>query len=713
MALRPGRRPKTPCARGRFAKWSRRLQWPGPAGWSRSDRGPAILLALVLALAAGGAAPSAEPRGSAAADAPPGPAPAFDRPLAHAPLDTPLVLTGGFGEFRANHFHAGLDLGTGGRVGRPVYAPLAGWIERVRTSGVGYGRSLYLHAEDGRLLVFGHLDAFAPPLARYVVAVQESSGQYEQDLWLAAGRLRVTAGQRIAWTGESGAGGPHLHFEIRRGDMAYNPLRSGLAIPDTAAPILASLTLEPLDDTSYVERSAAPVTLRLGERAPTVNVVGRVRAVVAARDGVWSGVDRMVPWSLSLGFDEPQVECRFDSVSWATDMVESDLVYDTGRVLGDKGFVLWAPPGFRPRALRTRASEGEEAGTLTVRPGDPPRRLRLVARDAAGGVCERAVILQPARVGTCSPDTSLAGGRAEADSSRWFDLADLPGFHLRVTYRGAPAGSRGVSIGGRPASLHDGEWSAVVALPRPGRPGIATIPPWITGRDAAGRTWGTRFVAALRADPMARSRRTEDDPLDWVLSREALFEPAPIFSRWSGGPPEGPAELVARSPALELMPVSLPLRGPVRLELRHPEAEGSRVGLYTDDGTGWSWVSAPPDSELHRRVGETRHLGRFALFADTLAPRTLPLKVPPHAIPGPYERWALEAGVREEGSGVDVRASWFEVDGRRMPTEWDPEKSILRWRPLRAPARGAHRFAVIATDRSGNARRTTGRFIMN
>src|SRR5262245_23932263 len=206
--------------------------------------------------------------------------PPFAPPFAHLPLMPPLSLNGGFGEYRSNHFHGGLDLGTGGDVGRPVLAPLTGWIERVRASGSGYGRSLYLHGEDGRLLVFGHLDAYAEPLASYVAAAQESTGQYEQDLWPEAGRFKVPAGPRIAWTGESGAGGPHLHIEIRRGDMAYDPLRAGLALADTSAPTLASVTFEPLDETSFVERSAAPVTVKLGVQPATVTMIGRVRAVV-------------------------------------------------------------------------------------------------------------------------------------------------------------------------------------------------------------------------------------------------------------------------------------------------------------------------------------------------------------------------------------------------------------------------------------------------
>ncbi|HKQ58152.1 MAG TPA: M23 family metallopeptidase [Candidatus Eisenbacteria bacterium] len=632
----------------------------------------------------------------------------LDRPLAHPPLDLPLVLNGGFGEFRSNHFHAGLDLGTGGQVGRSVYAPLPGWIERVRASGAGYGRSLYLHADDGRLLVFGHLDAFAPPIAGYIAAVQESSGQYEQDLWPPAGRFRVTAGQRIAWTGESGAGGPHLHIEIRRGDIAYNPLRAGLAIPDTSAPTLASVTLEPLDDTSYVERSPAPVTVRLAESPPRVRVLGRVRVMVAARDGVWRGVDRMVPWSVSTTFEGSEVECRFDSVSWATDMVESDYVYDTGRVLGEKGFVMWAPAGFRPTIFHTSARASEPAGTITVRPGDPPRTLRVAARDAAGRSSERSVILEPPARGMGAPDTSEVGPqRAERDSTRWFAFAMLPDGFMRVVFRGAPVGSRRVTIGGRSAAFRGGEWVTVVQTPQSK---LTVLLMGASGLDADGRPWSRSLTGLLR--PGARMQFEDQPDIDAWLPDGALFEPARMIQRPLGGVGDAPRELVARSEVLELLPVTLPLRAALRVETRPHRPAGSAPGLFHDDGSGWDWMSAPIDSNSGRRTGETRHLGRFALFSDTLAPRVTPLAARRRAVPGAYQRWALEASVREQGSGVDARASFFVVDGRRVPSEWDPEKSMLRWRPQRVPAKGPHRYAVTVTDRAGNVRRTQGSFTM-
>jgi len=664
------------------------------------------MLALVFAA-------TAPERGDASAHDPPSQAPPaaapFAPPLARLPLDPPLDLHGGFGDYRSNHFHAGLDMGTGGRVGRPVHAPLAGWIERVRSSGVGYGRSLYLHADDGRLLVFGHLDAFAEPLAAFMAQAQDSSGQYEQDLWPAADRFRVVAGQRIAWSGESGAGGPHLHFEIRRVDMAYHPLRAGIAPPVTAAPAISRLTLEPLDEASYVERGAAPYTIAPGTEPETLTVIGRVRAVVGVRVGEWRGVDRMVPWSTAIEFGTERVECRFDSVSWATDMVESDYVYDTGRVVGDMGLVMWAPAGFRPRVLVASAPLRSEAGTLTVRRGDRPRALTITVRDLVGRLVERRVVLRAPGRGAEGPDTTGVSGPTHLDSSRWFDLALLPDNHLRVAFRGAPARSRGITIGDRLATFREGAWTSVVSLPRGSGPRETPLSLRIAGRSAEGLPWSRSLDLGVWSEPWVPARSRDESEIAWSMDRSATFETGPILRRSQEGAARAARELALRSPILELEPRALPLRKPVRLEV--PPKSGSHAGLYGDDGTGWSWITASLDSTSGRRVGESRHLGRFALFVDTLAPRIVARRPARRALPGPYSRWALEARLVDEGSGVNARTTHFEVDGHPVPSEWDSEQGIVRWRPLRAPARGTHRFVVVATDRAGNERRLSGRFI--
>ena len=196
--------------------------------------------------------------------------PALLPPLAHAPLDSPLVVTGGFGEFRIGHFHAGLDFGTGRAASaRPVLAPLDGCIERVRASGVGYGRSIYLRATDGRLLVFGHLDAFAPPLARYVAQQQDSSGQYEQDLWPEARPLRGE-GRRAASRGSARAAPVGRTSTSRSAAATWrtNPLRAGLAIADARAPSLAVHSRSSRSMANRASRAAlAPWTVTLAARA--------------------------------------------------------------------------------------------------------------------------------------------------------------------------------------------------------------------------------------------------------------------------------------------------------------------------------------------------------------------------------------------------------------------------------------------------------------
>ena len=665
---------------------------------SRSPRHLWTWVLILLAAAACGFADRAAP-------------PPFDAPLPRTPLAPPLDITGGFCEYRSSHFHAGLDLGTGRVVGKPILAPADGWIERVRTSGAGYGRSLYLKTTDQRLLQFGHLDAFVESIDLYVRARQDSSGQYEQDLWPEAGQFRFKAGERIAWSGESGAGGPHVHFEIRRGDMAYHPLRAGLVARDTTPPTLAALTLEPLDEGSQVAGGAAPYTLILGATPETLQVAGRVRAIVAARDGVWAGVDRMIPWSVAMTWDGQRVECRFDSVSWATDMPEGAYVYDAGRVLGEKGIVLWAPAGFRPRVLVTSAPSSRDAGTIEVRAGDRPRALELEATDPAGNQVRRTVVLSPAPRRTAAAVPT--GGRSGNDR---LVLAALPGHSLRITDRGAPAGSRNVTMGAGSAArtvaatASGAGWTAVLTMGAQRNAWAEEIA--IRGEDAQGAPWVHSLLAAATAVAPDRASGAEHHGRRLEFPAGAVFEPGVVLFHPSGMP-AATAELTPLTVAFNAVPASLPLRAPARLTLPL-EGKGARgVGVYREDDDGWEWVSATLDTVRGTAEFDSRRLGRFALLRDTQAPRVTLFKAPRRPAKSAYNRWAIEARVTEQGSGLDARASHLMVDGKRMATEWDSEARVLRWRPRRVPAAGRHRVTVIAVDRAGNQTRTAGSFVLD
>jgi hypothetical protein len=206
----------------------------------------------------------------------------------------------------------------------------------------------------------------------------------------------------------------------------------------------------------------------------------------------------------------------------------------------------------------------------------------------------------------------------------------------------------------------------------------------------------------------------------WSVAPGRFFETARLAAA-DLGRPEAPDELKARSHVFALEPALTPLRGPLRVGIeaagprsaRAPAGGVAGVSLYRDSGGGWDYVGADLDWRAGWIGAETRALGRFALFRDATAPR-VKLRVPPRVVPpGRPARWALEARITEEGSGVDARASRFVVDGRRVPSEWDAVMTTLRWRPLRPPASGRHEVEIVAADRAGNVRRRRASFVLD
>jgi len=563
-------------------------------------------------------------------------APQYFPPLDHPPLATPLRLSSSFGEYRPGHFHAGLDFATGGQVGLAVYASLPGRVVRVRASGIGYGRSVYLQADDGRLLVYAHLDAFDEPLASYVAAVQDSAGEYEQDLWPDPARFRLSAGQRLGWSGRSGTDEPHLHFEIRRGDVAYNPLLAGVSVEDTVKPVIRRVALAPVRSRVDASWEGRPQVLECTGR-DTALITGLERLVVEAVDARADGRFTLAPWRVALEGAGIEVECRFDSISWAEGMSEVDFVYDRGRTLpaGRHGIVLGAPPGFRPRVLRARWPVEGGAGDLAVPSSGRPFVVRLIVQDVSGQTATETLALGP-----------------------------------------APAGGRGAVVAA-------GTWAAADSAACGGLPG---------------------FV--------------------WSVTPGTLFETSRL-SAADLGRPEAPDELKARSRMFTLGPALTPLRRPLRVGLEVPELRrGSAAGgshavgresvgtaLYRDTGNGWELLGADVGQREGWIGAGTRALGRFALFRDVTAPR-IRLLLPPRET-GAGARWALEARITEEGSGVDARGSTFVVDGRRVPSEWDAVANTLRWRPLRRPASGRHDLEIVLADRAGNVRRRHAGFVLD
>ena len=163
-----------------------------------------------------------------------------------APVDIPVQLSGTFGEFRNNHFHAGLDIRTQGRQGLTVKSVQSGWVRRVRISVSGYGKALYIDHPDGTTSVYAHLKKFAPKIEAYVKEKQYQKESFTIQLFPKINELSVEAGEIIGYSGNTGESyGPHLHFEMRetKGQLPINAMRYLLDIEDSQRPQIQNFYL--------------------------------------------------------------------------------------------------------------------------------------------------------------------------------------------------------------------------------------------------------------------------------------------------------------------------------------------------------------------------------------------------------------------------------------------------------------------------------------
>ena len=120
------------------------------------------------------------------------------------PMDHDIGLSATFAEFRANHFHGGLDMRTGGAIGKAVYAAADGYVAKVSISPWGGGKILYIKHPNGYTSVYMHLDSYAGAIGREVLKEQYARQSYSIAKLFAPDELPVKKGQLVAYSGNTG-----------------------------------------------------------------------------------------------------------------------------------------------------------------------------------------------------------------------------------------------------------------------------------------------------------------------------------------------------------------------------------------------------------------------------------------------------------------------------------------------------------------------------
>lgn len=196
-------------------------------------------------------------------------------PIYPYPVKFPIYLSATFGELRNNAFHAGVDIKTGGEIGKKVYAVADGYVSRIGVSPWGYGNAVYITHNDGYTSVYAHLEMFNDKIGKYVKQKQLASKSFAQSLYLKKDEIPVKVGELIGYSGDTGgSGGPHLHYELRDANQRpLNPYLFGFKVDDKIKPIINGIALYP-KELSSVNGSDQPAYFNLKNNDGSYTVEG-------------------------------------------------------------------------------------------------------------------------------------------------------------------------------------------------------------------------------------------------------------------------------------------------------------------------------------------------------------------------------------------------------------------------------------------------------
>ncbi len=262
----------------------------------------------------------------------------------------------------------------------------------------GYGKGLYLTGIDGYTYVFGHLQGFNPSLEKLVKSRQMQARRYYVEFELPVDSIKVKQGELLGYTGQTGVGAPHLHFEKRTStNIPLNPVTHGFKLNDKIRPSIERIGFQLTDDHSLfangdrkIFHAVKPARKGGSYALDTVPYFNAPFGVLAdCFDQMKAGGMRQTVYKLQLFVDQAQYyQVVMDSIDYGTG-ASANLIYDYAEAVDGE-----------PRVRRLFHRIGNEyAGTQSYGPGlgvigqsdqlaYGPHSLRLIAEDANGNRSE-------------------------------------------------------------------------------------------------------------------------------------------------------------------------------------------------------------------------------------------------------------------------------------------------------------------------------------
>jgi hypothetical protein len=593
-------------------------------------------------------------------------------------------LTSTFGEFREAHFHSGIDVSTNGRTGYPCYAVAGGDIARVRVSCRGYGKVVYLRMDDGRTAVYAHLSEFAGALADTVRAIQQSRGTVHFEREFPEGTIRVERGELIAKTGQTGAGIPHLHFEIRdEQERALDPLSYGIGVEDDKPPRITRIALTPLTPESLVDGDSRTVIVDVDRENGTsladriVPVQGRIGIAAEGTDSTDPCDRNLAPKRYELREGSATLFAvnidRFTFDEWDLVDLHFDPRYSYG---GDGNFMnLWKRSGnnFPSVAGDWPGADGVSASAGTE------RTFTLVVVDAAGNRSEAMLTL----------DFSASPAQKRTETKRDAPYLENHGAWIEVR---APLG-HDLEAAGAPSWIQGNPWKAAAS-------GCETRQV-IAASDFSLSTPLPVSSTLVRANSEGRIA-SSDSFIEVRFPPGTLREDTIVLLRPRSLSHSKELRLVGS--LYELDTGMVPLAGSYKIEAHiPPDFSGRRdaLAVYVHTGSSFRYLGGGKAKEVF--TGETQRPSAFGLFEDLAPP-----SIGKGRIVRRGRESRIELRVRDGGAGIECDDIQVLASGRRLLHEFDTETALLSAMLTEAPSAGTSiEVRIDAADRVGNSSTST------
>ncbi len=571
------------------------------------------------------------------------------------PTDASQHLTSTFGETRSAHYHSGLDIKTWGREGYRVFASKDGIVYRLGVSVEGYGKVIYLKHNDGSFTVYAHLQRFNDTLQAHVDSVRMLDYSFETNLMVEHLGIQVSQGDVIGYTGSTGVGPPHLHFEVRDSeDNPINALRTNLRVRDTIAPTFSAMLVFPLSPESTIRGSKFPQLYYpfnddSGDVSfGTIEANGPIGITVSNFDEANEVTNKYATYELGLlqGKDTLFYE-RLDQFKFEEDDVMfTDRIPDIGahRRSYQTLYKKDGPENPFYEIVDTRTS---------INPSDAIASFTIFAKDYYGN---------------------------KTEANFWVD--------------GAPSVSTQQNKAS-PNPMHTRFWTEDWVYD-----GTEVID---LKNFESGVTWNSEKNQHLYGNPEAEiliSRFLPEESYSFTTPNQKLsvtFSPNTFFDTLSV---ISYTNYLDGFPYINVQPAMIPSRKEFKIEFYLGEnfEDGNRYQLFRIDRTRDRITHI--DSELKGRTvyGYPSDLGEFIIMPDNEPP----VVQTPQIIKTDYGKWVVQISAEDSLSGINFGDSNAFVNGERGILEYDNEEDLLIYYHPQFVPKKENIITLTVFDKAGN-----------